>query len=213
MKSSCPDFQLFLKNKYKINDNILPTIMASILSALGLLTNNEPVIIGSMLVSPILGPISYIFYDNKSIENSNKCFRTTYILILIVILIGYITSMIFKNNVVKLFDAIPLIKKTDQLENRIDYKYFFYSFFISLVCGIIYVMTLQDGIKLDKGFMGDTLLIIGLGMAISVLPPLSACGIFLEKRELNNAFLSMFLFLINLLGFIVGGFMTKQIYC
>ena len=213
MKSSCPDFQLFLKNKYKINDNILPTIMASILSALGLLTNNEPVIIGSMLVSPILGPISYIFYDNKSIENSNKCFRTTYILILIVVLIGYITSMIFKNNVVKLFDAVPLIKKTDQLENRIDYKYFFYSFFISLVCGIIYVMTLQDGIKLDKGFMGDTLLIIGLGMAISVLPPLSACGIFLEKRELNNAFLSVILFFINLFGFIVGGFITKQIYC
>lgn len=213
MKSSCPDFQLFLKNKYKINDNILPTIMASILSALGLLTNNEPVIIGSMLVSPILGPISYIFYDNKSIENSNKCFRTTYILILIVVLIGYITSMIFKNNVVKLFDAVPLIKKTDQLENRIDYKYFFYSFFISLVCGIIYVMTLQDGIKLDKGFMGDTLLIIGLGMTISVLPPLSACGIFLEKRELNNAFLSVILFFINLFGFIVGGFITKQIYC
>ena len=213
MKNKCPDFELFLKNKYKIQENIIPTILAGILSSLGLLTNNESVILGSMLVSPILGPISYLFYDNKTITTTNECLRTIYILVTLVVLIGYLTSIAFKNNMVKVFDAIPLIKQTKQLKTRIDYKYFFYSFFISFVCGIIYVMTLRDGIRTDKAFMGDTLFIIGLGMAISVLPPLSACGIFLEKRELNNAFLSLMLFSINILGFILGGFVTKKIYC
>lgn len=209
----CPKINTFVKYKYRIGNTIVLTTIAAIFASLGLLLNNVYLLVGAMLISPVLGPVTYLFYDNLTTSNSIIMLRTLFILIFISVSIGYVSAYIYKNKKVELLNAVPLIESTTELEGRTDTKVLLYSFIIAIVCGCLYINTLKGGIEENKGFLGEMLILGGLGITISVLPPLTACGIFIERGDYENSIKAGTLFGINVIGFLIGGVLQKMIEC
>ena len=209
----CPKINAFVKNKHKIGNTIVLTTIAAVFASLGLLLNNVYLLVGSMLISPVLSPVTYLFYDKRTLINSMYMLRTLSILVAISVIIGYFSANIYKNKEVELLNAVPLIESTTELEGRTDTKVLLYSFIIAVVCGILYINTMRGGIEEDKGFLGEMLILGGLGITISVLPPLTACGIFIERGDFDSSYKALLLFIVNVIGFIIGGFLQKMVEC
>ena len=205
----CPKIKNYLKDKYKYKDNIIYTILASVIAALGLLKNNSTLVAGSMLLSPILAPITYLLYS----FNISKIFKQLIILVSISISIGYGSSLILKNEKFNLLKTSPLFSITPEIESRAESSLFLYNFIIAIIVGIVFILTFRHGIEDKKGFLGESVILVAIGLCISILPPLVSVGILLQKKKYLMAQNALVLFLINILGFLIGSLMTSSIVC
>ena len=70
--TDCSYVNNMIKEKYKLRDSIIPTIFSSIIASIGILTDSNTVVAGSMLLSPLLGPITYLINDTFKFKNIKK---------------------------------------------------------------------------------------------------------------------------------------------
>jgi uncharacterized membrane protein len=211
--TDCSYVNNMIKEKYKLGDSIIPTIFSSIIASIGILTNSNTVVAGSMLLSPLLGPITYLINDTFKFKNIKRMSGTMTILVMISMFNGYVISKFFKNKQFELISTLPLISMTDELKTRTNKNLYLYSFIIAIICGVIYITTFSDGVESDKGFLGEEVFITAIGLCISVLPPLAASGIYIERAEYLNALSCYGLFFLNVLGFLLGAVLCKKYHC
>lgn len=211
--TDCSYVNNMIKEKYKLRDSIIPTIFSSIIASIGILTDSNTVVAGSMLLSPLLGPITYLINDTFKFKNIKKMSGTMTILIAISMFNGFLISKLFKNKNFELISTLPLINMTKELRSRTTKNLYLYSFIIAIICGIIYITTFSDGVESDKGFLGEEVFITAIGLCISVLPPLAASGIYIERGEYVNALSCYALFFLNVFGFLLGAVLCKKYHC
>lgn len=157
---------------------LLVLIFAIFIASLGLSTNNVPVIIGAMLISPLMGPIIGM---GVAIGTSDyPLLRRSMKNILMAILGAVITSAIY-------FLISPIYGGSSQLLARTSPT--IYDVFVGLFGGAAGILSIACK---NKGQVMP-----GVAIATSLMPPLCTAGYGLATLQAQYFFGALYLFFIN----------------
>lgn len=166
---------------------------ATMVACSGLMANSTAVIIGSMLIATLLSPIAGIAL---ALSNSNKnaalsSLKTLSIGVVLVICIAFIYGL-----------AFPKIEATDRMLARTEPGIF--DFFIAFFGG------LAGGIALL--FKRYSSIMIGVGIATALVPPLSTAGIFFSKGSFILGLRAFELAAINILFIMIANYIVFRYF-
>ena len=164
-------------------------LLSSIVAAIGLLKDDVAVIIGSMVIAPLLGPfvglsLASVLGDFRLMKNS---LPTIAVGAIIAVAIGLIAGYL----------APPSMAFSHQVLSRSQVDFLF--ILLAIASGIAGAYSLTQDLS-------ETL--VGVMMAVSVLPPLVASGIMFSKHMFVQASAAIILFLINAVCINLSGVAT-----
>tara|TARA_X000000950_G_C13906820_1_gene657233 strand:+ start:2493 stop:3302 length:810 start_codon:yes stop_codon:yes gene_type:complete len=161
---------------------VLYSFIASVLASIGLATNSQTTILGSMLLSPIgslINKNNVASLLTKRGYNVNKSYshwiRPLIVVILIAIGVSYLFGLIF-SKLVDPFTGEKVSKNwpTEEMKSRADPINAFYMIFIALVCGVALPMTILSN---------SSVKFVAIGIASALIPPLANIGISLSQND------------------------------
>ncbi len=167
---------------------ILLSILASVVGAIGLLRNNEAVIIGAMVIAPFLGPMSAVAFSLTvgDIKLAWKSFRTAMVGFFTVAAISALWGFLTKVD-----PKIPAIyARTHPTIGDLV---------LALAAGTAGILSLTSGLPSA---------IIGVMVAVSLLPPLVIAGLLFGTGEVGLGLGALVLFLTNVVAINVAGIAT-----
>jgi len=159
--------------------------LSSVIVASGLLLNNPAIVIGGILVAPLLTPILVIALGVSVGES--KAIRSSLLLVLksifLVIFISFILSIIFGS----------------------DGGIFIFGDSLRLA-GLYFIVAFVSGVAATFAWARKEVAEImpGTSVSVSLMPPLAIVGIHLSNMDMVHLRLSLFVFLFNLVGIILG---------
>jgi uncharacterized hydrophobic protein (TIGR00341 family) len=167
---------------------IIMVALSSIVAAIGLLRSNVAIIIGAMVIAPLIGPnvalslaatLGDISLTHNALKTSIAGISTALILS---ILIGFI---------------FPIDPASPELASR-------------TVVGIgDIVLALSAGAAGALAFTtGIPTIVIGVIIAVALLPPLVVCGMLLGAGSWDSAFNAMILWVVNIICINLAGVLT-----
>ncbi|MEJ2199631.1 MAG: TIGR00341 family protein [Desulfuromonadaceae bacterium] len=167
---------------------VFMTILSTVVVAIGLQKNNVAVIIGAMVIAPFLGPnvalaLSTNLADAKLGLNALKTFLAG---IAIVLLLAVSMGYFFTTD-----PAIPEIA----MRTRADFS----DILLALASGCAGVLAFTTGLSSA---------LIGVMVAVALLPPLTVCGLLLGTGLLKAAVGAFLLFVTNVICINLAGVMT-----
>lgn len=164
---------------------LLTVIFSSMIAALGMRSGQTAVVIGAMIIAPLLGPTMGIALAATvgSKELGAKAAST--------LLIGSIFAIFSGVVIGNIFAIDPLIA---ELKNRTIVQPA--DIALALACGAAGVLAFSRGASLT---------LVGVMIAVALVPPLAATGIFLGIGQPIVAGNALFLFAINLVCVNVAG--------
>jgi uncharacterized hydrophobic protein (TIGR00341 family) len=166
-------------------------VISSLVAAIGLLRNNVTLIIGAMVIAPLLGPnvalaFSTTLADYQMAKASLKTLLTGILVALsVTVLIGF------------LFTVDPTLS---EIHSRTVVSYA--DLVLALAAGIAGVLSYTSGLSTT---------LIGVMVAVALLPPLAAFGLLLGSGRITLALNAMLLFFINLICVNLSGVITLVI--
>lgn len=192
-------------------NGIIYIIIGAIIASLGLIYNSYPIILGGMLISPILNSIiryclGYSYNYGLFIQQGVTSLMTQ---MFFGIFTGYVIGLInIKSG--QQFE-IP----TQEMENRTSTKYYYTDFVISLLCGFIYAYSMVNG---------QIAPIIGLSLAVAILPPLVNTGLYISlahnkptyeeyKEDIKKAVRTFTLAMLNIVGITFTCIIGLHLFC
>lgn len=146
-------------------DQLYSIVVASFLAATGLLYGDFAVILGAMLVSPLGGPLRYMALSLLLGKSHNIILLV--VMLVTMSLIAFATGMfaILVNNQLKLFE-LP----TPEMSKLSDSLFLRVNFFLGCLSGIATPYAIKNN---------NLMLLIGLFISVSILPPMVNGGMFL----------------------------------
>jgi uncharacterized hydrophobic protein (TIGR00341 family) len=167
---------------------VLMTVLSTVVVAIGLLKNNVAVIIGAMVIAPFLGPnvalsLSTNLADDKLGFNALKTLLSG---ILIVLLLSACMGYFFDADL-----TVPEIATRTQA-NLSD-------IILALASGCAGVLAFTTGASSA---------VIGVMVAVALLPPLAVCGLLLGSRQFSGATGAFLLFITNIICINLAGVIT-----
>lgn len=167
--------------------------IATIVACSGLLTNSTAVVIGSMLIATLLSPIAGIALGlaDKNPKNIFQSIQSLFSGILLVIIIAFLFGLFFPN-----------IQATDKMLARTEPGLF--DFIIAFFGGLAGAISL-----LFKRYNG---IMIGVGIATALVPPLSTAGIFLSKENYDLAIKAFLLASINIVFIMLAYYLVFKYF-
>jgi len=167
---------------------VLMTILSTIVVAIGLQKNNVAVIIGAMVIAPFLGPnvalaLSTNLADDKLGLNALKTLSSG---IIIVLLLSACMGYFFNTDL-----AIPEIAMRTQADLS--------DIILALASGCAGVIAFTTG---------ASSVIIGVMVAVALLPPLTVCGLLLGSGHYPEAVGAFLLFITNIICINLAGVIT-----
>jgi uncharacterized hydrophobic protein (TIGR00341 family) len=167
---------------------ILMTTLSTVVVAIGLLRNNVAVIIGAMVIAPFLGPnvalsLSTNLADEKLGLNALKTLLSG---ISIVLLLSASMGFFFNTNPIT-----PEIATRTQADLS--------DIILALAAGCAGVLAFTTGASSA---------VIGVMVAVALLPPLTVCGLLLGTGELSGATGAFLLFITNIICINLAGVLT-----
>jgi uncharacterized membrane protein len=189
----------FTKKNYNKNSttylfHLLKVIIGGCISAIGLGTNSQPTIVGSMLISPLSEPLSsiiyYLRYGTQDINYFKEHLYYFIIDILLLIGIGYIFGIIFYHLYVIYSKNDEILKEYPSTEMKSRRG------IVSIISnGMIAFLA---GLLLFNSFISkDLTYLIGIGIATSFLPPLVNFGMILYEKDITKKMDSLYIFIIS----------------
>ncbi|NPA94055.1 MAG: TIGR00341 family protein [Thermodesulfobacteria bacterium] len=164
-------------------------ILSSIVAAIGLLKDDVAVIIGSMVIAPLLGPFVGLALASVmgDFDLMKKSLATVMAGGLIAVTIGWISGTFAPLN----------MALSNEVLSRAQLDFLF--ILLAITSGIAGAYSLAQD-------MAEAL--VGVMMAVSILPPLVASGIMLSKALYIQASAAFILFLINAVCINLSGVIT-----
>ncbi len=167
---------------------IVMVMLASFVAAIGLLKNDVAVIIGSMVISPLLGP-------NKSLalataladfKLARKALFTNLVGAMIVLLVGIIMGFTMGVD-----PSIP------QIAARSDVSHYY--IFLAIATGVAGAYSITTGIAEA---------LVGVMVAVALLPPLVVSGLLFGSHYWIGSAGALLLFLVNIVCINLSGVVT-----
>jgi len=136
---------------------------ATIVACSGLLANSIAVVVGSMLIAILLSPIAGIALSmaEKNAQGILQSIKTLVLGVLLVMTIAFLYGLLFPN-----------IQSTARMLARTNPGVF--AFIIAFFGGIAGAISLL--------FKRYRMVMVGVGIATALVPPLSAAGIFFQRQ-------------------------------
>jgi len=162
--------------------------LASFIAALGLMKNDAAVIIGSMVIAPLLSPnkalaLATVLADKKL---AMRAFLT--------IGVGIAVALLVSGSMGLLLDVNPSIR---ELALRSDVRHYY--ILLALATGVAGAYTITEGVT-------ETL--VGVMVAVALLPALVASGLFAGSGNWVDATGAMLLFLVNIVSINLAAVVT-----
>lgn len=178
---------------------IASTLLGSILAAHGLMANDLTTLIPSMLISPIGSLlIDVSSYSHFNVVPYTYIVNSICIIFILTILMGYILSKI--NNIFNYYKLpskymIKKLKKKDLIIGAI----------IACVCAFAFPYAIVNNV---------TELLISIGIATALLPPLVVVGLFLGiNKNIKDLWVPIVLLIINASFLYLGITFSLYYYC
>lgn len=176
------------------NVYIFMMILSTVVAAIGLMKDNVAVIIGAMVIAPFLGP-NVAFALSANLADHELGFDA-----MKAILWGVIVVLLLSAGMGYLFDADPEIPEI-AARTTLDLS----DIILALASGCAGVLAFTTG---------TSSAVIGVMVAVALLPPLTVCGLMLGAGYLSRSIAAFLLFLnniicINLAG--VGTFLLQGV--
>lgn len=173
------------------NRNLFYILLAGMVAIYGLLGDSITPIIGSMIISPLLTPVSKSIFNTIYKKQENTIINNiyfTFIIIISVILLGIICSLI--NYKIKIYpNETNAMKSRSSLNlfNKIDYK--FNKSMLTTELGV----AIMVGIGLPFAMIfNDSSLMIAFAISPSLTPPLVNAGLYMGNyiytNDINNLY-------------------------
>ncbi len=163
-------------------------VLSTIIAAFGFINNNVAVIIGAMVIAPLLGPNIAISLATVlgDFELEKKAFLTGFVGGFLAFVLAVILGLIFEIN-----------PETEEIRKRIFVN--FGDIVIAIASGIAGVLAFTTGASVS---------LVGVMVAISLLPPLVASGLLFGSGYILYSMGSMLLFLANFASLNLAGVLT-----
>lgn len=172
---------------------LIINITATIVACSGLMANSTAVIIGSMLIATLLSPIAStaLALTDNNLHGILQGLKTLLIGISLVMAIAFLYGHFF-----------PHIEATDRMLARTEPGIF--DFLIAFFGGLAGAISL-----LFKRYNG---VMVGVGIATALVPPLSTAGIFFAKANFELGFKAFELAFINITFILLAYFMVFKYF-
>ncbi len=167
---------------------VIMVILSAIVAAIGVLNNNVAVIIGAMVIAPFLGPNMALSLATTlgDIKLAQESIKTNYIGLLVVFILSAFLGLLF--TVDPSVPEVALRAKTN--------------------LGSI-TLAFASGIAGALAFtVGFSTTLIGVMVAVALLPPLVTCGLLFGSGHFSLALGAFLLFFINLVCVNLAGIIT-----
>lgn len=195
--------------------NVFYLITGSIISGLGLLYDSYPVVLGSMLISPMGGPIFRIITSmlNNSITKTYKSIGALIIFYIVAYCIGIIMSLVNEK-----YDYLE--SPTNEMKSRTEIERIITDIIIASISGAILAFSM---------YHKDLVVIVGIGLVLSILPPTVNGGLYhgmylykyyndvdseddISKTLIKKGNTSLLLSLINILCVFISGYLILKLF-
>ena len=154
-------------------------MFAILIASLGLNINSTAVVIGAMLISPLMGPITGIGIALGT--NDFEMLKTAWRNFLLMVVVSLVTSTIY-------FIISPISTARSELLARINPTT--YDVLIAFFCGLASMVALT---RKDKAFS----VVLGVAIATALMPPLCTAGFGIATGNFKFFFGALYLFTIN----------------
>ncbi len=187
-KKLVEEYQSLIEPNVNFNRNLLfMIVIAAGVATAGLFANNASLVIGAMLISPLLGPIS-AFSFNTAVGKTDKMLRAlTSGSILLIAVIGtgaFLTAIAIQ------FTDLPL---TDEILSRTAVSPVFLAVAIAL--------GLAGGIAMSTDIPG---ILVGVAIAAALVPPAAVAGIGIALWDFDIFSSALTLTAANIIGLVLG---------
>jgi uncharacterized hydrophobic protein (TIGR00341 family) len=167
---------------------VMLVIFSALVAVIGLMRGNVAIIIGAMVLAPLLGPnvglsLATTLGDKKLALESSKT-------LIIGVVLAFLVSL-----GAGLLLGLPDISSELLLRSTTSFS----DIILAIVSGAAGIISFTLGVPTS---------LVGVMVALSLLPPLSACGIFLGAGETGHAAGAGLLFLTNIICLNLAGVVT-----
>ncbi len=187
-KKLIEEYDSIISPNVNFNKNLLfMIIIAAGVAAVGLFANNASLVIGAMLISPLLGPIS-AFSFNTAVGKTDKMYKSLIsgsILLVSVILTGALLTVIGAQ-----FMDLPL---TNEILSRTEISPVF--------LGVAIALGFAGGIALSTNIPG---ILVGVAIAAALVPPATVAGIGIALWDFEIFSSALTLTAANIIGLVLG---------
>ncbi|MCM0753926.1 TIGR00341 family protein [Desulfovibrio aminophilus] len=167
---------------------VVLTVCATLVAIIGLWRDNVAVIIGAMVLAPLLGPNVGLSLATTlgDIDLGKRSLATLAVSVCLVLGISLAAGLLF---------GLP--ERSEELAARavIDYP----DVLLALVAGAAGIISVT---------LGGALALVGVMVALALLPPLTACGLYAGAGDGASAVGAAMLFVANLIGLNLSGVVT-----
>ncbi len=170
-------YQEISKNCKLDSNFIIFVLLSTVVAAIGLVENNIAVIIGAMVIAPLLGPILAFCLGTSlgDLELVKKSVKT--------LLAGVAIAVVFSSTIGFFYKfEVPSSELLARTIVGLD------AAILALASGAAAALSLTTGISS---------VLVGVMVAVALLPPASAVGIFLGQGNLELSFGALMLLLVN----------------
>ena len=167
---------------------LIMVALSSIVAAIGLWRSNVAIIIGAMVIAPLIGPnvalsLATTLGDIQLVRNSLKT-----------MIVGVLTAFLLSTSLGFIFPVIPGIP---EIASRTVIG--IGDIILALAAGSAGALSFTTGIPTA---------LIGVMVAVAMLPPLVTCGMLVGAGFWNDAFNALLLLLINIICINLAGVVT-----
>jgi len=167
-----------------LNKNFLMFVLFSmVVAAIGMIESNSTIVIGSMVIAPLLGPImAFTFAVAVGDETlASKATITNLVGLFLSFIISVIAGFLWKNYLGNgLFDSFELMSRT-----RVQFG----DLALALMSGAAAALSLTTG---------TASALVGVMVAVAILPPVATVGIMVGSGNLLLALSAFILLMVNL---------------
>ncbi|NRD88243.1 TIGR00341 family protein [Sphingopyxis sp. BSNA05] len=173
----------------KLRPNYLLTvILSALIAALGMRSGQTAVVIGAMIIAPLLGPTMAMAM--AATLGDGALGRRA----LITLVTGIVAALLFTFLLGMFIDVDPLVP---ELRNRTIVQPA--DIALALACGAAGVLAFSQGASLS---------LVGVMIAVALVPPIAAAGLFFGSGEESLGLSALFLLATNLVCINVAGIAT-----
>lgn len=187
-KKLIEEYKSLIEPSVNFNKNLLfMIIIAAGVATAGLFANNASLVIGAMLISPLLGPIS-AFSFNATIGRTDKMLKA--LISGLILLVAVIATGTFLTFIAIQMYELPL---TDEILSRTEISPVFLAVAIAL--------GLAGGIAMSTDIPG---ILVGVAIAAALVPPATVAGIGLALWDFEIFSDALTLTAANIIGLVLG---------
>lgn len=187
-KKLIEEYESLIEPNVKFNKNLLfMIVIAAGVATAGLFANNASLVIGAMLISPLLGPIS-AFSFNTAVGKTDKMLKA--LVSGLILLVSVIATSAVLTGITVQFVDLPL---TDEILSRTIVSPVFLAVAIAL--------GLAGGIAMSTNIPG---ILVGVAIAAALVPPAAVAGIGVALWDFEVFSNALTLTAANIIGLVLG---------